>query len=115
MLLDPENHDDYVWADSIYSGEHLKDLLCLAGFENRIHEKGSRNNALSAAATESNYIKPKIRSREEHVLGCCASSMRGKFTRISRLLRINALWSLKNLTFNFWCYLYISSNLLVSI
>ena len=37
MLLDPENHDDYVWADSAYSGERFKDLLSLAGFENRIH------------------------------------------------------------------------------
>ena len=40
MLLDPENQDDYVWADSAYSGKRFKDLLSLAGFENRIHEKG---------------------------------------------------------------------------
>ena len=39
MLLDPENQDDYVWADSAYSGERFKDLLSLAGFENRIHER----------------------------------------------------------------------------
>ena len=55
MLLDPENHDDYVWADSAYSGELFKDLLSLGGFENRIHEKGSRNHALSAASTERNH------------------------------------------------------------
>ena len=57
MLLDPENQDDYVWADSAYSGERFKDLLSLAGFENRIHEKGSRNHPLSAAATERNSIR----------------------------------------------------------
>ena len=34
MLLNPENQDDYVWADSTYSGEHFKYLLSLAGFEN---------------------------------------------------------------------------------
>ena len=33
MLLDPENHDDYVWVYSAYSGERFKDLLSLAGFE----------------------------------------------------------------------------------
>ena len=33
MLLDPENHDDYVWTDSAYSGERFKDLLSLAGFK----------------------------------------------------------------------------------
>ena len=38
MLLDPENQDDYVWADSAYSGERFKDLLSLAGFANRIHD-----------------------------------------------------------------------------
>ncbi len=67
MLLDPENQDDYVWADSAYSGERFKDLLSLAGFENRIHEKGSRNHPLSAAATERNSIRSQIRARVEHV------------------------------------------------
>ena len=28
---------DYVWAYSAYSGERFRDLLSLAGFENRIH------------------------------------------------------------------------------
>ena len=37
MLLDPENHDDYVWADSAYSVERFKELLSLARFENRVH------------------------------------------------------------------------------
>ena len=40
LLLDPENQDDYVWADSAYSGQRFKDLLSLGGFESRIHEKG---------------------------------------------------------------------------
>ena len=57
MLLDPENQDNYVWADSAYSDEHFKDLLSLAGFENRIHEKGSRIHPLSADATERNSIR----------------------------------------------------------
>ncbi len=62
MLLDPENHDDYIWADSAYSGEHFKDLLSLAGFENRIHDKDSRNHPLSAAATERNSIRSQSRA-----------------------------------------------------
>ena len=32
MLLDPENTDDYVWADSAYAGELFKDLLNPGGF-----------------------------------------------------------------------------------
>jgi len=93
MLLDPENQDDYVWADSTYSGERFKDLLSLAGFENRIHEKGSRKHPLSAAATESNTIRSPIRARVEHVFGCFATSMGGKFTRKIGLKRNKDWWS----------------------
>ncbi len=33
MLLDPENTDDYVWADSAYAGKCLEDLLNLGALE----------------------------------------------------------------------------------
>ena len=112
MLLDPENQDDYVWADS---GEHFKDLLSLARFEKRIHEKGTRNHPLSADATERNSIRSQTRVRVEHVFGCFATSMGGKFTRKIGLKKNKAWWSLKNLTFNFLRYLYLSSNSLASI
>ena len=57
MLLDPENQDHSLWADSAYSRERFKDVLRLAGFDNRIHEKSSRNHPLSAAATDRNCIR----------------------------------------------------------
>ena len=44
MLLDPENQDDNIWADSTYSEQCFEDLLSLGSFESRIHEKGSRNH-----------------------------------------------------------------------
>ena len=82
FIVTPANiHNDYVWADSAYSGERFKDLISLAGFENRIHEKGSRKHLLSAAATERNSIRSQTRARVEHVFGCFATSMKGKFTR----------------------------------
>ena len=61
FVVTPANiHDDYICADSAYSGERFKDLLSLARFENRIHEKGSRNHPLSAAATEQNPLGLKL-------------------------------------------------------
>ena len=60
MLMDPENQNDYVCADSAYSGEHFNNVLSLARFKNRVHEKGSRNHPLSAAATERNSISLKF-------------------------------------------------------
>ncbi len=59
----------------------LKTYL-LGGFKNRIHENGSCNQLVSAAATECNFIRSQIRARVEHVFGCFATSMGGKFTRI---------------------------------
>jgi transposase, IS5 family len=116
FVVTPANFDDdYVWADSAYSGEHFKDILSLGGCENRIHEKGSRNHPLSAAATERNSIRSQIRARVEYVFGFFATSMGGKFTRKIGLKRNKAWWSLKNLTFNFLRYLHDSGNSLVSI
>ena len=88
MLLDPENHDDYVWAYSAYSGEHFKDLLSLAGFENRIHEKGSRSHPLSTAATERNSIRSQIRAQVEHVFGCLPHQWEANLQEKSGLKRI---------------------------
>ena len=92
MLLDPDNHDDYLWADF---GERFKDLLSLARFKNRIHKKGTRTHPLCAVATERNSISSQIRARVEHVFGCFATSMGGKFTRKIGLKKNNAWWSLK--------------------
>jgi hypothetical protein len=81
MLLDPENEDDYVWADSAYSGQCFEDLLSLGGFESRIHKKGSRNHPLSEAAKERNSVKSAICACVEHVFGCITTSMRSKLMR----------------------------------
>ena len=90
MLLDPENTDDYVWADSAYAGECFETLLNLGGFETCIHEKGSRNHPLSGAAKQRNRVQ--------------SASMGGKMTRKIGLERNKAWWGLKNLTFNFLRY-----------
>ena len=37
MLLDPENKDNFVWAESAYSGECFEDLLRIGVFESCIH------------------------------------------------------------------------------
>jgi IS5 family transposase len=108
-LLDPENEHDFVWADSAYSGECIRDLLDLAGFESLIHEKGVRNHPLGDAAKELNRVKSAIRACVEHVFGCMTMSMGGKLTRKIGLARTEAWWGLKNLTFNFLRYLHHAS------
>jgi len=75
-----------------------------------MHEKGSRNHPLSTAATERNSIRSQIQAQVEYVFGCFATSMGGKFTTKIGIKRNKALWSLKNLTFNFLRYLHNSGN-----
>lgn len=105
-VLDPENSDDLVWADSGYSGLKFEELLELAGFESCIHEKGTKNHPLSEEAKARNKLRSKIRARVEHVFGGMATCMGGKLTRRIGLARNVAWWGLKNLTYNFLRYLH---------
>jgi transposase, IS5 family len=73
-------YDNYLWVDSPYYGEHFKDLLSLAGFENSNNEKGLRNHPLGAAATDRNSISSQTRARVENVFGCLNASLEGIFT-----------------------------------
>ncbi len=104
-LLDPENQQNFVWADSADSWARLQDLLELAGFDNLINAKGSRNHPLSEEVKAHNRIKSSIRTTVEHVFGYITMSMGGKLTRTVDLPRTEALWGLRNLTYNFLRYL----------
>ena len=70
----------------IMHGQNLNTIICnfktylLGGFKNRIHENGSCNQLVSAAATECNFIRSQIRARVEYVFGCFATSMGGEYT-----------------------------------
>jgi len=94
-LLDPENEDDDVWADSGYSWECFEDLLSLGDFESRIHEKGARNHRFIDTGKARNSIKSEIRGCAEHVLGSITTSMSGKFRRKIGIERNEAWWGLK--------------------
>jgi len=105
-VLDPENSEDLVWADSGYAGVKFEELLELAGYESCIHEKGTRNHPLSEEAKERNKLRSKVRARVEHVFGGLTTCMRGKLTRLIGLARNQAWWGLRNLTYNFLRYLH---------
>ena len=67
MLLDPENTDDYVWADSAYAGECFEDFLNLGGFDSCMPEKASRNPPLSNAAKEHSLVNSASKAYVAHV------------------------------------------------
>jgi IS5 family transposase len=105
-VLDPENSDEFVWADSGYAGAKFEELLDLAGFESHIHEKGTRNHPLSEDAKERNKLRSKVRARVEHVFAGFTTCMRGKLTRQIGLARTKAWWGFRSLTYNFMRYLH---------
>ena len=100
-LLDGENEEAMVWADSAYQGRLLESLLKEAGYESRIQEKGSGQAPLSDAAKERNRERSKKRCRVEHVFARMEMSMGGKLTRCIGLDRAKAWWCLRDLVFNF--------------
>ena len=115
QVLDPENRDDFVWADSGYAGTRYEDLLELAGFESRIHGKDSRCHPLSEEAKERNKIRSSMRAMVEHVFGAITTGMRGKLTRRIGLARTRAWWGLRNLTYNFLRYLHCNSKAMLAV
>lgn len=67
QLLDPENSDDFVCADSGYgyAGARFEYLLAVTGFESQIHEKGSRCHPLNEDAKERNKVRSSVRADVE--------------------------------------------------
>ena len=100
-LLDGENGDAMVWADSAYQSKLVDSFLKEAGYESRIHEKGSRHQPLDAAAKERNGEGSKTRAKVEHVFGQMEMVMGGKLSRCIGLARAQTWWCLRDLVSNF--------------
>ena len=105
-VLDPDNADDGVWADSAYRSEEIERMLELEEYESQIHEKAYRNAPLSDAQKTSNREKSKTRAKVEHVFGYWVTSMGGKMVRCIGLERVSAYVGLKDLTFNLKRYVF---------
>ena len=104
-LIDPDNEDPGVWADSAYRSEETEAVLTEAGYESHICEKGQAGQPLSAEQEANNRKRSKVRSRVEHVFGFQENSMGGKLIRTIGLARAEMKIGLMNLTYNLMRYL----------
>ena len=68
-VVDPDNADPQVWADSAYRSEAIEAALSGSGYENHICEKGQRDQPLTEEQQAANRRRSKVRSRVEHVFG----------------------------------------------
>ncbi len=105
-LLDANNVDDELWADSAYYAEIPQQSLFLMGFDSRIHERAYRNRPLSEEQKADNTERSKTRAHVEHVFGDGVMTMGGKAIRSIGLANAKVQLGLKNLTYNLKRYLF---------
>ena len=103
-LVDPDNLDPEVWADSAYRSEDTAAVLQNAGYKSHICEKGQSNQLLTDEQQANNRTRSKIRSRVEFVFGFQENSMGRKFIRPVGLAQAKVKIGLMNLTYNLMCY-----------
>ncbi len=107
-LIDPDNADSGVWADSAYRREETEAVRREAGYESHICEKGQAGQPLSPAQEANNRRSSKVRSRVEHVFGFQQNRMGGKLIRTIGLARTEVKIGLVNMTYNLMRYLQLT-------
>ena len=89
-----------MYADSAYRSAATEAKLKARGLRSRIHQRASRNHALSKAQENANHQKSKIRARIEHVFGAQQTSPGGRIVRTIGIVRAKAKIGLQNLAYN---------------
>jgi len=103
-VIDPDNEDPDVWADSAYRSEATEARLEGATYVSHIHEKGQAGQPLNDEQTERNHERSRIRARVEHVFGFQENSLGGKKVRTLGLARAKVKIGLMNLAYNLCRY-----------
>lgn len=103
-LLTEKDGAQEFYADSAYTGEEQEKVIAKYKMQNRVHEKGYRNNPLTEGQKAGNTEKSKTRARVEHVFGFMEQSMKGLVVRSVGMLRATGIIGLINLTYNLFRY-----------
>lgn len=103
-LLDENNPDKKIWADSAYRSEAVEAQLKENGYESRIHFKPKKGGWIKSEEKRWNYRYSKIRVRIEHVFGFITNTMKGSFVRTIGLARAHFKIGMNNLMYNFCRY-----------
>lgn len=101
-----DKKDRVIYADSAYKGESIEKCLGTK-IENKICEKGYRNNPLTKQQLKDNKKKSKTRVRVEHVFGFMTNSMNGIYIRSIGISRATFGIGMMNLTYNMSRYRYL--------
>jgi IS5 family transposase len=103
-LLTEKDKGQDLHADSAYTGDDQEKVVSKHEMNNCIHEKGYRNNPLTAEQKNRNREKSRTRARVEHVFGFMEGSMNGLMVRSVGITRASGIIGLMNLTYNLFRY-----------
>jgi IS5 family transposase len=107
-LLTEKDEGQDLHADSAYTGEKQETTIKKYKVNNKVHEKGRRNNPLTEEQKKSNNEKSKTRARVEHVFGFMEGSMNKLTVNCIGIKRSISIIRLINLTYNLFRYEQIS-------
>jgi len=105
-ILNDENTNKDVWADSAYRSKESDEKLKRSGFRNKVQRKGARNKPLTEQEKKGNKTRSKVRSRVEHVFGS-QTDLRRKMVRCIGMMRTRTEVGMMNLVYNMrrFCFL----------
>lgn len=99
-LLDPENSNGGVWADSAYRSEETLRFLKDYNYYEHIQRKGARGRKLTKREKQGNRTRAKTRARIEHIFGVMAMRAGSLLLRSIGIERASARIGLRNLSYN---------------
>lgn len=100
LTNEPHDHHQCVYGDSAFRSKENQHLLRKKNITSRIHEKGYRNQPLTAKQIARNKRKSKTRARIEHIFGFMTNTMRAMYIRCRSLPQAKTTIGLNNLTYN---------------
>lgn len=103
-LLDSENTNRDVFADSAYRSKEKLKVLSKRGFRERIQRKGCRHKKLTQREKRGNHTRSKTRCRIEHVFGVQTMMAGDLILRSIGIVRARAKIGLRNLAYNMFRY-----------
>ena len=103
LLTEKDKGQDF-FADSAYTGEEQEKVIKKYEMNNKVNEKGYRNNPLTEEQKANNKEKSKTRARVEHVFGFMEQSMKGLIVKSVGITRATGIIGLINLTYNLFRY-----------
>jgi len=103
-VLSEKDEGQDLYADSAYTGEEQEATIKKYNMNNKVHEKGYKNNYLTDKQKASNREKSRTRARVEHVFGFMEQSMNKLYLNTIGIKRATGVIGLINLTYNLFRY-----------